>query len=82
LAKLNFPPLSVTTEWSKPLTGLRISTVALGMTAPVESTTLPLIEPEFPTDCDQTAALKRMTTTMAMNCHLDEVGMSPPELVV
>jgi hypothetical protein len=48
--KANFPALSVVVDRSKPLTGLRISTVAFGMTAPLGSTTVPLIDPEFPTD--------------------------------
>jgi hypothetical protein len=49
-AKVNFPALSVSVERTKPLTGFRTSTVALATTAPVGSTTVPVIDVEVP-DC-------------------------------
>jgi hypothetical protein len=78
-AKANFPAASVVAERSKPLTGLRISTVADGTTAPVESTTLPLMEPEFPTDWAETRADIKATARTATGRHLYKVDMSPPE---
>src|SRR5579864_88027 len=45
---LNLPPLSVVVVRSRPLTGLRISTVALGTRAPVGSRTVPVTEVELP----------------------------------
>src|SRR5580704_15548617 len=77
LVKANFPALSVVVERSRPLTGLRISTVALGTTAPVGSTTLPLIEPEFP-DWAPAVVIRIVTAKIAINRRLYEVVMSPP----
>jgi hypothetical protein len=51
LAKLNVPELLVLVDRTKPLTGFLISTVALGTTAPVGSTTVPLMDVELPLDC-------------------------------
>src|SRR6266403_5756941 len=48
---LNFPEASVLVERENPLTGLRISTVALGTTAPDGSGTVPVTEVELPADC-------------------------------
>jgi hypothetical protein len=47
---VNLPELSVVAVRSKPLTGLRISTVALGTTAPEGSVTVPVTDVEFPAD--------------------------------
>jgi hypothetical protein len=46
LGMLKLPALSVVAVRSKPLTGLRMLTVAFGTTAPDESTTVPEIEVE------------------------------------
>jgi hypothetical protein len=44
------PALSVDADRLNPLTGLWISTVAFATTAPEESRTVPLTEPELATD--------------------------------
>src|SRR6202040_2884888 len=47
----NVPELFVLVDRSKPLTGFLISTVALGITAPVGSITMPPINVELEPDC-------------------------------
>ncbi len=48
---VNLPDLSVVAFRSNWLTGLWISTVALGTTAPDGSATVPVTEVELPPDC-------------------------------
>src|SRR6266404_3868255 len=84
LGMVNFPPLSVVAVRLKPLTGLRISTLAFGTTAPVTSTTVPVTDVELPPDCALALGSRdreRMNRKAANSGFLYKASMIPPKKV-
>jgi hypothetical protein len=79
---LKLPLLSVVVERLKALTGLCISTVAFGTTAPEGSKTVPVTDVEFPPDCAyavRPSTMQKRIVEAANSDFLQKASMIPPE---